>query len=106
MDIYLHHGVRWHMNPVLSYVRGHAHIIEDFDVNFLSIINVKDVYKSELGYKNVEHIYVLEFGIDINESLFLVQDDNEIRKVLSKINANIDVQEFFTNREIDAPLFA
>ena len=75
MDIYLHHGVRWNMNPVLSYVRGHAHIIMDFDVNFLSIINVKDVHKSNLGYKNVEHIYVLELGIDINESLFLVQDD-------------------------------
>ena len=41
------------MDPILSYVGGHIHIIKDFDVNFISIINVKDVYKSELGYKNV-----------------------------------------------------
>ena len=42
-DFYLHHGGRWHMDPVLSYVGGHVHIIEDFDVDFLFIINVMDV---------------------------------------------------------------
>ena len=41
------------MDPVLSYVGGHIHIIEDFYVNFISIINVKDVYESKFGYKNV-----------------------------------------------------
>ena len=106
MDIYLHHGARWHMDLVLSYVGGHVHIIEDFDADFLSIINVKDVYKSKLGYKNVEHIYVLEPRTNINEGLLLVQDDNEIRKVLSKINADTYVLEFFTNHEIDALVFA
>ena len=49
------------MNLVLSYVGENVHIVEDFDVDFLSIIDVKDVYKSQLGYKNVEHIYVLEW---------------------------------------------
>ena len=94
------------MDPILSYVGKHVHIIENFDVDFLSIISVKDVYKSEVGYKNVEHIYVLEPGIDINEGLFLVQDDNGIRKVLSKINVDTDVLEFFANHEIDVPVFA
>ena len=42
----------------------------NFDVDFLSIIHVNDVYKSELGYKNVEHIYVLETRMDINEGPF------------------------------------
>ena len=37
------------MDLVLSYAGGRVHIIKDFDVNFLFIINVKDVYKSELG---------------------------------------------------------
>ena len=68
MDVY--HGGRWHIDPVLSYVGGHVHIIEDFDVDFLYIISVKDVYKSELGYENVEYIYVLESGMKMNESLF------------------------------------
>ena len=62
------------MDHVLSYVGGDAHIVEDFDVDFffLSIINVKDVYKSQLGYKNVEHIYVLKPGMEMNEGIFLV----------------------------------
>ena len=72
VDVYLHHGGRWIMDPVLSYVGGDVHIVEEFDVNFLSIINVKDVYKSQLGYKNVEHIYVLELGMEMNEGIFLV----------------------------------
>ena len=75
-------------------------------MDFLSIINVKDVNKSELGYKNVEHIYVLEPGMDINEGFFLVQDDNGIRKVLTKINADTDVPKNFANHDIDAPMFA
>ena len=60
------------MCPLLSYVGGDLHIIEDFDVDFLSIISVKDVYKSQLGYKNVEHIYVLEPGMEMNKGLFLI----------------------------------
>ena len=60
------------MIHVLSYVGGNVHIVEDFDVDFLSFINVKDVYKSQLGYKNVEHIYVLELGMEMNEGIFLI----------------------------------
>ena len=102
MDVYLYHGGRWIMDPVLSYLRGDVYIVEDFDVDFLSIISVKDAYKSQLGYKNAEHIYVLEPIMEMNEGLFLIQDDNEIRKVLSKINADIDALELFANHEIDA----
>ena len=36
------------MDPVLRYVGRDVHIVEEFDVNFLSITNIKDVYKSEL----------------------------------------------------------
>ena len=31
------------MDPVLNYVGGHVHIIKDFDVDFLSLISVKDI---------------------------------------------------------------
>ena len=33
------------MDLVLHYVGGNVDIVEDFDVDFLSISNVKDVYK-------------------------------------------------------------
>ena len=105
-DVYLHHGGRWIMDHVLSYVGGDVHIVEDFDVDFLSIISVKDVNKSQLGYMNVEHIYVLESGMEMNEVFFLVQDDNGIRKVMSKINSETYVVEFFANHEIYDLVFA
>ena len=72
MDVYLHHVGRWIMDHVLHYVGRDVHIVEDFDVDLLSIITVKEVYKSELGYKNVEHIYVMEPRMEMNEGLFLV----------------------------------
>ena len=50
MDVYLHHVGRWIMDHVLHYVGGDVHNVEDFGVDFLSIITVKDVYKLELGY--------------------------------------------------------
>ena len=106
MDVYLYHGDRWIMDPVLSYVRGDVYIVEDFNVDFISIISVKDAYKSQLGYKNAENIYVLEPIMEMNDDLFLIQDDNEIRKVLSKINSDIDVLELFANHEIDAHVCA
>ena len=106
VDVYLHHGGRWIIDPVLSYVRGDVHIVEDFDVDFLSIISVKDVYKSQLGYQNVEHIFVLEPAMEMNEGHFLVQDDNGIRNVLSKINSDTYVVEFFANHEIEVLVFA
>ena len=44
--------------------------------------------------------------MEMNEGIFLVHDDNEIRKVLSKINLDSYVVEFFANHEINAPVFA
>ena len=106
VDVYLHHSGRWIMDPVLNYVGRNVHIVEDFDVEFLSIISVKDVYKSQASYNNVKHIYVLELGMQmINEVIFLVHDDNGIKNVLGKINLNTNVVEFFANHEIDAPVF-
>ena len=58
-----------------------------------------------MGYKNVERIYVLEPRMNMN-GLYSVQDDHGIKEILSKINAGIDVVEFFANREIDALVFA
>ena len=105
-DVYLHHSSRCIMDHVLSYVGGDVHIIENFDVDFMSIISVKNVYKSLLGYKNVENIYVLELGMEMNEGIFLILDDNGIRKVLSKKNSNTNVLEFFANHKIDALAFS
>ena len=42
------------------------------DVYFLTIISAKNVYKSQLSYKNVEHIYALELGMEMNDGLFII----------------------------------
>ena len=72
LDVYLHYGHRLIMDPALSYVRGDVHIVEDFDVDFLTTISAKNVYKSQLSYKNVKHIYILELGMEMNDGLFVI----------------------------------
>ena len=42
----------------------------------------------------------------MNKGLFLVHDDNGIRKIPSKINLDTDILEYFANHEIDAPVLA
>ena len=44
------------MNPKLSYIGGDVFLLENFDVEFLSIITVKDVYTKKLGYNNMKHV--------------------------------------------------
>ena len=47
VDVYLHHGGKWVTKPELKCLGGDVHIVEDFDIDFLSIITVKDVYKKK-----------------------------------------------------------
>ena len=61
--------------------------------------------KKQLGYNNAKHVYVLEPGMNMDEGLFLVQDDEGIWKVLSMISADTNVVDFLATHGIDAPVF-
>ena len=68
IDVYLHHGGTLVTEPELKYIGGDVQIVEDFDIDFLSIITVKYFNKKNLVYKNVKHVYyVLELGMNMNE---------------------------------------
>ena len=49
VDVYLHHNGRWIMDHVLSYDVGDVCIVKDFDIDFLSIISVKDILQITIG---------------------------------------------------------
>ena len=46
----------------------------------------------------MKQVYVLEPGKHMNQGLFLLQDDEDIRRPLSLINKEIRVLEFFAVR--------
>ena len=64
------------------------------------------MYEDKLNYENVEHLYVKEFELTIIEGLCLVEDGDGIMKILSEMNGDTDVLEFFTNHVMNAPIYA
>ena len=42
-DLYIHHGGRCVKEPMLNYVGGSVHILEEFDVEYLDIIAIQNV---------------------------------------------------------------
>ena len=45
VDLYIHHGGRCVRDPMLNYVGGSVHMLEEFDVEYLDIIAIQNVYK-------------------------------------------------------------
>ena len=106
IDLYVHHGGNWMLEPRLSYVVEKVLILEDFEIDHLDIASIHNVYKEQLNYENVEQLYVMEPGLSITESLYLVEDSDGIMKILSKRDGDTNIFEFFANHDIDAPIYA
>ena len=69
-DLHLPSQGSWVVAPEISYVGGEVFILDKFDVDYLTIITVKDVYRQELVYIHVKQVYVLEARKDMNQGLF------------------------------------
>ena len=81
VDLYVHHGGTWVLEPSLGYVRRKVLIVEDFEIDHLDIASIHNVYKEYLNYDNVEQLYVMEPGLSITESLYLVEDSDGMVKI-------------------------
>ena len=90
----------------LSYMGGKVLIVEDCEIDHLDIASIHNVYKEQLNYENLEHLYVMELGLSITEGLYFVEDNHGMMKILSKMNGDTDVLEFFAIHDIDAPIYA
>ena len=60
VDLYIHHGGTWVLEPRSSYVGGRVLIVEDFEIDHLDITSIHNVYKDQVNYENVEYLYVME----------------------------------------------
>ena len=105
VDLYIHHGGRWVREPLLDYVGGRVHILEDFDIESFDILTILNVYKQQFNNANLQHLYVLEPNMGMSDGgLYLVDDNNRIRNILRKINVDTYVLEFYDNHEVVAPI--
>ncbi|CAH9051501.1 unnamed protein product [Cuscuta europaea] len=90
----------------MKYVDGDDHTIYRFDPDFLCFHDIQRTCKEELGFITLKNIYVLVPGKDLDNGLFLVEDDDTIRKVLNQIRnfSWIDDIELYVDHQLDEPL--
>ena len=69
----------------IKYVDGEVDTIADFDPGFLDYMSIKERYMLNFGYPFVSSVLVIEPGKTLNDGLFLIDDDDGIRRVLGYI---------------------
>ncbi|CAH9070537.1 unnamed protein product [Cuscuta europaea] len=106
VNLRFNHSGRWVMKPKLQYVNGDADTVYGFDPDYMCYHDISRKYKDDLGFKTLKNIYVLEPGKDLDNGLFLVQDDDTIRKVLNRIRrfSWIDTIELYADHQRDEPI--
>ena len=109
MDLIFNFGGSWEVreNDELFYVNGSVDMLYEFDPDFLNYGDLLYRYQKTLGYPTVKKIFVREPGKNLREGLFLVHDDDSIRRVLSYITNNswVGEIEFYADHEVDVPEF-
>ena len=89
-------------------VGGDVDVLYDFEPDYMSYEDIKYKYMHELGFMTVKNIFVLELGKELNDGLYLVHDEDSIRRTLYYISQYTWVRDlqFYTNHKVDEPLFA
>ena len=108
VNINFHYGKQWVLNPSVQYVGGDVDVCPNVDPDYICYEDIKYRYKNGLGFLNVKNIFVLEPGKDLKSGLYLVNDDESIRRTLYYISKYTWVREIdiYAQCEIDEPLFA
>ena len=108
VNINFHYGGQWVLNPSVQYVGGDVDVCPNFDPDYMCYEDMKYRYKNGLGFLNVKNIFMLELGKDLESGLYLVNDDESIRRTLYYISKQTWVREIdiYAQCEIDEPLFA
>ena len=109
MDVIFNYGSKWEVSEkdVLCYVNGAVDTIYNFESNFMCCGDIIYRYKTTLGFTNVKNVFVLELGKSLRDGLFLVNDDDSIRRVLNYIRDNswVGEIEFYADHKVDSPHF-
>ena len=113
MDIYVHlvyhHGGTWRVNDneEPEYIHDEELVYPNFDPDFLSYNRLLKTYQIEVGYRSISRIFVLKPGRSLKDGLFLVHDDETIKKVLRLIQKNSWVTEIdiYGDTDVDVPIF-
>ena len=106
VNIHFHYGGTWVFNPNIKYIGGEVDILENFDCDFLSYLDLRDRYIEQYKYAHVSSIFVVEPGKTMNDGLLLIDDDDGIRRVLEYIKKYpwVNYIEVFANHDTDIHL--
>ncbi|XP_065847350.1 uncharacterized protein [Euphorbia lathyris] len=105
VKIYLHYGGSWSNDPHIGYINGSFAIKENFDIDFLNIIDLKALYHDDLKFHNVSELLCLEPGRSLKSGrLFVLDGDASIRRLLSLITRKKNVIHIYASHTVDEPI--
>ena len=109
VDVIFNYGGKWEVSEkdVLCYVNSDVDTVYNFDPDFMCYGDIIYRYNTTLGFTNMKNVFVLELGKSLRDGLFLVNDDDSIRRVLNYIRDNswVGEIELYVDHEVDSPHF-
>ncbi|MCD7461882.1 hypothetical protein HAX54_047335 [Datura stramonium] len=97
IDLVFHYGGEWIRKPKLFYSENLIHKWEGYDSDFLSFIDIVTEYNATLGFVGVQQLFV---SVPCGK-LYEIEDDEEIRTLLSLVNDKFDVINLFVVEDCD-----
>ena len=90
----------------LVYANGLVEVIGDFDCDYLTYDGIEAKYIT-LGVVNVKNIFLLEPGKRLVDGLFLVSDDESVRKGINLVSKYSWVQELelYEDHDLDVLIY-
>ncbi|KAK9142936.1 hypothetical protein Syun_012336 [Stephania yunnanensis] len=102
LKLVLHFDGKFVNNPILRYINGLEYIFNGFDPNFLSISRIEKMLEVGMICTSVGRICILEPSKTLNDGLYWVTDDDDIKTVMRLIMSTSTELHVFVVDEDDA----
>ncbi|XP_009759260.1 uncharacterized protein [Nicotiana sylvestris] len=91
VDLVLNYGGRWVLKPQIVYIKKLTYVLQAYDVDLLSYIDICSEYVEKCGFKKVEQLLIT----GPSSRYFLVEGDSGIRTLQQLFSDKFSVLQFF-----------
>ncbi|KAK9102940.1 hypothetical protein Sjap_020194 [Stephania japonica] len=99
LKLVLHFGGKFVNDPILRYINGLEYIFNGFDPNFLSISRIEKMLEVGMICTSVGRICILEPRKTLNDGLYWVTDDDDIKTVMRLMGTSTELHVYVVDED-------